>query len=221
MLLFKWLQKKKTIGMRWDIYEPIWFKLCMMRDTTELYSLTMILIHDPGDARKWKLQCQLFPKLSGDINGTWHAVETCWFDESQTYCILSDQYSRERIQLRWFQQQQKINIGLHWDIYKFLLKLINCIVTTSLYDLALDWKSQLYEDAENSVPTFLQISQLIWMKFGMLWWPFGPFKHMEIFFAWWVVKGENSSLVIVKSVRLRLAGIWMLLDQALLNLVWW
>ena len=37
-----------------------------------------------------------------DLNGIWHAVETCWCDQSHshTYFILSDQSSNQLIKLR-------------------------------------------------------------------------------------------------------------------------
>ena len=38
-------------------------------------------------------------KLSMDIDGILHGVETCWFDESHIFFISFDQYSRKRIQL--------------------------------------------------------------------------------------------------------------------------
>ena len=47
------------------------------------------------------LMCDSYlQKLCVDLDGTWHAVKTCWSDESHTPFLLSDQYSRERIQVR-------------------------------------------------------------------------------------------------------------------------
>ena len=35
-----------------------------------------------------------------DLNGIWHAVETCWYDQSHTHFITSDQSSNQLIKLK-------------------------------------------------------------------------------------------------------------------------
>ena len=77
-----------------------------------------------------------------DMDGIWHAVETCWFDESHTYFISSDQYSRERIQMSLFHKKKTPNfiIGLLSDIYRWIsFKYGVTIDTTKLYSLIAVW----------------------------------------------------------------------------------
>ena len=76
--------------MHSDIYELIWFELCMMIETAKLYILilvyvTLTLIQGYRDARKDRLYSNCLPKsLMGLV---WNAVETCKSDESHVHVI--------------------------------------------------------------------------------------------------------------------------------------
>ena len=67
--------KNINVGIHLDIYEPSWFKLSMMIDTTELYilmlvSLTLTMIQAHRVARKKKNFCASYlPRLWMDVGG--------------------------------------------------------------------------------------------------------------------------------------------------------
>ena len=93
--------------MHSDTYELIWLKLDLIIDTTELYILilvfwTLTLIQGHGDARKQKVLSNYFLKLSVDVIGIWHAVETCWFDEFHTNFMWPNQYQGRESNLGGF-----------------------------------------------------------------------------------------------------------------------
>ena len=81
--------KTVNVGMLSDIYEPIW---CGERRYYTLHLiLYLTLTLNRGDLRKEMFLCQLSTKLWMDLDGTWHAVETCWSYQSHTHYIINVQ----------------------------------------------------------------------------------------------------------------------------------
>ena len=200
-----------------------------MIDITELYIfilvyVTLTLIQGHGMQESKNFCANYLLKLSMDLDEIWRAVETCWFGKCVTFFISGNRYSRERIQLWWF-CEKKFNFGLLTDIYRWIsFKLGAMIDTTKVYSFIPVWIAL----------TFIQ--GFSWIRKQKLLLSFSckflnPFTFRQylvcchdccwILFAWLIFKEENSTSMILKSICLRLAGDWMLMNWSLSNFVWW
>ena len=150
--------------MHSDVCDPMWFKLGMMIDTTELYIMTQVyitltLIHGDRHARKVELLCQLSPKV---INGfRWH-LASCWdllVRLSDTH-FLCDYYSREN------PTSVISSKNLRSGIYRLILVKLSLLIDITELLHFFSW----------------QILALILIEFGMLPWLVGLFKIIVIFF---------------------------------------
>ena len=88
-----------------DVYEPIWFRLGSMTDTSELHTLilfyvTLNPIQGKGGMRYKKVCADYFTQLIGDSIGIWFVGGFCSLNEPCSHFISFDQYSRQGTQLR-------------------------------------------------------------------------------------------------------------------------
>ena len=54
-------------------------------------------------------------KISNNLDGNWHTVETCWSEEPQTLFMLSNLFLAERTLVKRFSSKDNI-IGLHSNL---------------------------------------------------------------------------------------------------------
>ena len=83
------------------------------------------------DARKQKFLYQLSQNVYNQLNGSWYAIENCWFDKPHIHFILSILYSRERTQLIWFCFKKKQNFGLQSNSYRSISFKFGMIIGTA------------------------------------------------------------------------------------------
>ena len=106
LLLYSLCKETFNMGMRWDIWVLIWYDdryywtgfFCFCPSLSDLD-----LDCRPQGCEKQKLLCQLIHKVFFQ----WTRMELSllmrlWYYEPCTHFISSDQYSKERTQLRWF-----------------------------------------------------------------------------------------------------------------------
>ena len=179
-----------------SVYEPVWFKLALMIGTIELFiivvlsvSLTLTLLQSLRDVRQ-KKQKKYLTKFSVALDEIWYTAESCWFDEPPVRFASFDQYSQEKT-------ENKFNVDLHSDIHilaSFKLGLV--AVTTKVYVFIPVWLTfsqfRLCEKTETFVLIFLQITQLIWMKFSTLLWQVGLLNHkLHLFYMTSIQRRES------------------------------
>ena len=135
------LFKSSNVGMHPDICELIWFDHGMMIDITELCILILVyviltLIQGWGDARKWRLQCQLSFEVN---NGFGWDLACCWDNVNPPWSRWINIQWRES-NLSDFEKKNKLSFGLHLDIYKPIsFKLCVIMDTADLYSLMQQW----------------------------------------------------------------------------------
>ena len=124
--------KRVTLARIWTFTNQ--FGSRMMIDTIRLYICmqvcwTLTLILSSHDTTKQKTSVPVISQMG--LGGIWHAVGTCWSNESHTHFTPFDRRSRERIALRWSHLKKKKKGGLRSDIYRLISLTIDMMVDTT------------------------------------------------------------------------------------------
>ena len=119
--------KNFHIGIHFEVYEWIWFKLVVMTDTVIHFDTGLIDLDTDSRLLEYKKAKTSAPisstfSVALSLNGIWCVVET-WCDEPYSHFFLVNTHTN-----RYF------NIGLYSDIYRpMYFKLVLMIATTKLY----------------------------------------------------------------------------------------
>ena len=100
-----------------DVFEQIWFELCMVINTIERYSLILIDLDVMG-VQESKNSSNYLTRFSIDLDGLWSAVETCWCRLMNPMLSWSRTFNIQGRKPYFFDfVENMINVGLYSDIH--------------------------------------------------------------------------------------------------------
>ena len=225
-MLFNRLSRDFNVDIHSDVFESIWFKLCVLIDSVELFIIDLDLHFKDShwSARKQKLLRQfslkVFSRFARNLVCCWDVL--VWWTSYSCYLVHSALKGHNPIYVISSKTKQNnnktksttFNVCLYSDIYRPIsFKLGMMIETTSLLhfcvsleDLNLHWRWQLCDKSKWSLPIFKKIWQSICHSLLSCW--------SCISFAQVICKWGNSADVISKNIQRPVSGqLWTVLFQ--------